>query len=91
MVGEVRNGVVDSIRVLSSLQILLVELEVATEDLFTNPKVTVGEEEVTIHFLGDLSTVLDRAAHFLHSFPLVLSVGESTLSEMLLHVKEGGL
>jgi chloramphenicol 3-O-phosphotransferase len=91
MVGEVRNGVVDSIRVLSSLQILLVELEVATEDLFANPEVTVGEEEVTIHFLGDLSTVLDRAAHFLHSFPLVLSVGESTLGEMLLHVKERGL
>ena len=87
MIWEVRNGVINSFRVLGSLQVLLIELEVASEDLLTDPEVAVSEEEVTIHFLSNLSSVLNGAAHLLHGFPLIFPVCKSTLSEMFLHVE----
>jgi hypothetical protein len=69
MIGEVRNGVVVVKR-------LLVENEVSTEDVFTDEEVSVGEEQSSIFFLSNLSSVLDGAAHLLHGFPLVLTVLE---------------
>lgn len=69
MIGEVRNGVV-------VVQRLLVEKEVSTKDVLTDEEVSVGEEQGSVFFLGNLSSVLDGAAHLLHSFPLVFTVLE---------------
>lgn len=69
MVRIVWNGVV-------VVQRLLVELEVATEDVLTNEQVAISEEQGSVLLLGDLSSVLNGAAHLLHGFPLVLTVLE---------------
>jgi len=84
MVGIVRNQVV-------VLEILLVELEVSVEDVFPNPELSVRSESLTIQFLRDFASVLDRTDHVLHGFPLVPSVGVCTLSQVLLQVEEGGI
>jgi len=84
VVGEVRNQVV-------VVEVLLVELEAAAEDFLTDEEISIGEEEVAIEFLGDLSTILDGASHQLHGVPLIPPVNDGTLSHVLLHVEERGV
>lgn len=84
MVGEVRNQVV-------VVEVLLVELEATAEDFLTDEEISIGEEEVAIEFLGDLSTILNGASHQLHGVPLIPPVNDGTLSHVLLHVEERGV
>jgi len=67
VVGEIGNSVI-------VFQRLLVKNEVSSEDLLTDEEVAISEEQRSVFFLGNLTAILDGAAHLLHGLPLVLTV-----------------
>lgn len=61
------------------------------EDVFLDPKLTVGFEELCVETVSDSSSVLDITDHVLHGFPGVWLVEVSTLSHVLFQEGQGGL
>lgn len=68
----------------------VVEAVVWLEDGLLDPKVTVGNEGLSVKIICDSTTILCLDDHVLHSFPGVWNVEGSRHGKMLIDIRKGG-